>query len=577
MAEERDPIERGAPPLAATRFSVDAAPWAPEPAGPTGLEVADEGDAGVTVSATVPGPPRPRRQGGQIFLLYGAFMTVLLLLVGSSLDYASIVVDDARLQNAVDAAALAGAHSLSDSVFLPAATAVAVAQSTSTEYLRLNGYATATPGVTITYAFPTSTPGPSGTPSSLRENLSLTVTQDHPTFFWTLVGINNVQMQGSAGAHAARSMVDIMLSLDTTGSMYLAGLFDGSGRNDFQALRDAAEAFVQQMNPTSTDPRGPRIGIARFAGIKCGWTRSGTGADGDTYIDVRPSGTPNEYTTACTDDMNVLSGLTADRLTLLQIADASGGVACPAGVSTYGCPLKHVAYTAPVVSGTPVTPSGITTSAGSTSNTCYVPTNVGYTSFAPGPCTPTYTGTKLPNGLNVVDDTGSGYYAWSTANGGRNNAAGEGNARKVLVMMTDGQDEGWPDQGPQATPSVWDTQFATRAAALKLGPDALPGTADDVEIFTVAFFCTPYSTSTTAVPAKWCKSQIADTPAPHPCPGPVWPPPGVTPSNVDNLLRDASSSSPGTCDHYYPLGKAESLPQLFQALAGSISRAALTQ
>ena len=38
-----------------------------------------------------------------------------------------------------------------------------------------------------------------------------------------------------------------------------------------------------------------------------------------------------------------------------------------------------------------------------------------------------------------------------------------------------------------------------------------------------------------------------------------------------------TSSTPGTCDHYYPLGKAENLlPQLFQALAGRISRGQLT-
>jgi hypothetical protein len=45
------------------------------------------------------------------------------------------------------------------------------------------------------------------------------------------------------------------------------------------------------------------------------------------------------------------------------------------------------------------------------------------------------------------------------------------------------------------------------------------------------------------------------------------------------LLVSISSSAPGTCDHYYPLSKTEttSLPQLFTALAGTISRGQLTQ
>ncbi len=51
----------------------------------------------------------------------------------------------------------------------------------------------------------------------------------------------------------------------------------------------------------------------------------------------------------------------------------------------------------------------------------------------------------------------------------------------------------------------------------------------------------------------------------------------MTPSNIDILLYNISSSTPGTCDHYYPLGKSEGLlPQLFQALAGRISRGQLT-
>ncbi len=98
------------------------------------------------------------RERGQIFVLFAVFLTVLLVLAGSAYDYGSITVDDAQLQNAVDAAVLAGANSLGRNAALPAGSPLAIAQATTTAFLGLNGVATQTPGTTITLAFPTSTP-----------------------------------------------------------------------------------------------------------------------------------------------------------------------------------------------------------------------------------------------------------------------------------------------------------------------------------------------------------------------------------------------------------------------------------
>jgi hypothetical protein len=44
---------------------------------------------------------------------------------------------------------------------------------------------------------------------------------------------------------------------------------------------------------------------------------------------------------------------------------------------------------------------------------------------------------------------------------------------------------------------------------------------------------------------------------------------------VDELLNNIASSTAGTCDHYFPIGKTESLPQLFRIMAGSIARGRL--
>ena len=140
--------------------------------------------------------------------------------------------------------------------------------------------------------------------------------------------------------------------------------------------------------------------------------------------------------------------------------------------------------------------------------------------------------------------------------------------------MTDGFNEIWPDIGNPNSPSTWDAELRTKAATLKLGPDGVAGTADDVEIFTVGFFCTPYSASST-VPQKWCKSLMLSGSQPYPCPGNTLPAAGSI-STIDQLLIDTSSSTTGTCNHYFPIKKTDQLPDVFKTIAGRISRAKLT-
>src|SRR5713101_4687665 len=121
-----------------------------------------------------------RRESGQIIVLFAVFVIVLMVLAGSAYDYASIVTDDARLQNSVDAAALAGSNTLSQNAGLPVGTPVAMAQATANAYLANNGVATSTPGTTITMTFPTSTPVGANPASPIIENLTLSVTRNHP-------------------------------------------------------------------------------------------------------------------------------------------------------------------------------------------------------------------------------------------------------------------------------------------------------------------------------------------------------------------------------------------------------------
>src|SRR5260221_6316677 len=90
-----------------------------------------------------------RRESGQIIVLFAVFVIVLMVLAGSAYDYASIVTDDARLQNAADAALLAGSNSLVANSGQPAATAKAIAQATAQAYLVANGGSAASATITF--------------------------------------------------------------------------------------------------------------------------------------------------------------------------------------------------------------------------------------------------------------------------------------------------------------------------------------------------------------------------------------------------------------------------------------------
>jgi Flp pilus assembly protein TadG len=439
--------------------------------------------------------------------------TVALLLpivigfLALALDFGTIYAHRRSLQNAADAAALAGAGELRKEMLGqpsdPTGRALAVAA----------GNGVATPGASCRSDGKTTvvinTDGPPSMPHSWQVQTSKLV----QLTFGAVIGIPNQCVTAGAIAEAGMPLLDVMLSLDTTGSMTM------TGAHDFDELRQAVVDFINQMNPDPSNPRTTKLGLARFKCVFDDWGR---------------------YVEPCQDDATLLSPLTSDKQKLLTIA--AGGAGCPAGVSPYGCPINHVSYTAP---------------------------------GAPRGWEPYYTGTKLPNGFSILN-RGS-YYAWGTAAGGRNDSQNGGYARKAMVFITDGQNEESPPGNFPQSVSGYDQQVRALANQMKLGPDGQAGTPDDVEIYVVGYFCTPYRADLDP-PNTFCKSQLADWPSgsgPHPCPGPQWPPPGVTPSTVDQLLYDLSSSTPGTCDHYYPLRKSESLPQLVQAIAGRLSRVRL--
>ena len=519
------------------------------------------------------------RQAGQILVLFAVFVIVLMVLAGSAYDYASIVVDDARLQNAVDAAALAGADSLTQNELQAPPTQVAWAEATTQAYLSQDGVTSSNASIAITpipYAPGALTPTPVAT---MYTGISVAVSRNHPTAFWPLVGINSVTLHDAGQAQANNTMMDIMLSMDTTGSLVSTGDLSDyvSGQTGYHTLENAISSFVQQIAPTASEPLGPKVGIARYAGIKCTWTD----ANHNGYMDYNYPG-PSEYGAPCHDDETVLTALTNSASLLDQIASGPQS-GCPANAAE-ACPIQHHPY---------ILTSNVRTNGCAAGNMCSQMYNGN-----PGPY---YTGTKEPNAICAVNpgdslctetpSSGTVGFAWSTANGGRN-GSGNAQARRILVIMTDGQDEAWPTSGvvpgnadgyfPESVccstnPGSYDYNFIQLANHLKAANPAGANTGPGVEIYVVGYFCTNNPStyqSGSYPPLSFCESAQAYQ-SPHQCPGPM--PQASQLSPVDQLLINVSSSSAGTCDHYIPLSKTESLPTVFSRLAGTISRGKLTQ
>jgi Flp pilus assembly protein TadG len=520
-----------------------------------------------------------RHGKGQVAIYMAMLLASLMGLAGTGVDYGLIVVESSKLQHAIDAASLAGARALVTSSGGNQDARNADGQTAAVNFLALNGYTNGINGASFTFT-PLSSDG-----TAYNDMMRINGTVVMPTRFWRVIGIQTTTLNQLATAAAGGGMADVMLSLDTSGSM------ERSGTNDLGQLQDAVVAFIDQMRVDSADPRGTQVGIARFAGIKCRWDRgtSGSGTshgNGNLFIDLDRGPNGSEYVTPCDDDVNVMISLTMNKQALVKVArnDAApaGTVSCPAGAVGMGCPIASpkyqrvpVVYGTPTASGTPVAATGLRDNY-TDSNDNNDSSKSAWTGD-PEDCNTgsswcMATGTKIAAGISGLTNAWNAPAgAWNatttgTSPNGRTDPATTGVARKILVLMTDGVNESSQLGIPtNYSPSLgnWDTTTRNAATALK---------AAGVEIYVVGFYCSNGSS-----PNGWCSSKLVYTAqASRPClDGRAWPAASSATSDTDKLLRDISSSTTGTCDHYFPVRKSEDLPQLFRIVAGSIARGRL--
>jgi Flp pilus assembly protein TadG len=190
--------------------------------------------------------PKPKdarvRRRGVVFVLLAIVLIVVIGMVGLAIDLSVAYFLKARLSQAADAAALAGARSLARGADL--STQTANAQAVATNFFNANfpnGYWGSTTSLL--------TPAVTENDTTKIRYVTVNATATVPTFFMRALGKNTVLVGTSA--QAARRDANIMIILDRSGSM----------KNAVSQLDTSADWFVGQFAPGRD-----QVGLVTFGG-----------------------------------------------------------------------------------------------------------------------------------------------------------------------------------------------------------------------------------------------------------------------------------------------------------------------
>jgi len=194
-------------------------------------------------------PASQRRQRGQVLILVGLSLIVLIGAVGLAVDSGRAYGVKARLNAAVDAAAIAAARAIATGA--DDATRIANAQAAAVRFYNLNypeGFLGSTRGAPSTTAVHEST-------GHWRVNVSGSA--EMPTTFIRVLGQMSTGV--SAIGEAIRRDLDVMLVMDTSGSL---GPPTSSSTTFPNLKTHTKNRFVSKF---SAGPGGDRVGLVSFA------------------------------------------------------------------------------------------------------------------------------------------------------------------------------------------------------------------------------------------------------------------------------------------------------------------------
>jgi len=449
----------------------------------------------------------PHRARGQIMVLFALSFVVLCVGVGVAADLGLHLVEKKHLQTAVDSSALAAARYLVAYSGDPTALTVATGQAQT--YMAQYGY-------------PTGGLASFNVASPATRQITVSASTTRPTLLVQLAGISQLTATATATA-SAELKADIYAANDVTGSMTAT---------DMTNLKAALNSFIGMLGLDPADTQGPKLAVGQFRGERCrrintgGYARSLSPQSDPTLASNWVAWSNWQTTTGGWCDASNPAPLTA--------YTANAGIDPPAsGLAGDWNPYYPVAQTTYQLGQSATSAQTAANNLSQTAGTggCVSPSWAAYPSLAP------YGGTCASNGTSHTAGMAT---AWQELNSVRARGAP---FRRVLILETDG------------TACRYETPFTvaqaeTRATAyanlLKTTPSAFSG----VEIFVVMFWQSPAG--------ETCFDRQTDdfvgTLFPN-CPNATSLGAAGAMSAKDTYLIGLSSSTPNTCDHYFPVSK----------------------
>ena len=192
---------------------------------------------------------------GGIAIAFAIMAPVVIGSAGMALDYAQAYMVKQRLQQAIDAAALAGAASSSDEAEIEQK----IRDFFEANYPPEKLGATFEPDVTIS-----------------GNQVLVAGTAQYNTFFLNMLGIDDIDVEAETAVERQVQGLEVVLVMDNTGSM--------STNNNIATLRTAATNFVEIMFDNTSDPEYIKIGLVPYStSVNVGSYGLGYDPDGAFY------------------------------------------------------------------------------------------------------------------------------------------------------------------------------------------------------------------------------------------------------------------------------------------------------
>lgn len=193
-----------------------------------------------------------RETAGNVIIIVAASLFPLLALVGSGIDMGRGYLAETRLQQACDAGVLAARKRLGTAAAVSATIPTNVAD-TGQRFFNLNFRNYSYGSVARSFAM------------RLNQDYSITgtATADIKTSVMGVFGFDEIPVSVTCQAQINMGNLDVMMVLDTTGSMAWTNAGDSKSR--IQALRDTVKSFYAQMEANKTPGSRIRYGFVPYS------------------------------------------------------------------------------------------------------------------------------------------------------------------------------------------------------------------------------------------------------------------------------------------------------------------------